>query len=396
MKCDCGQEFEGMFCPSCGKRKEDILQQQNTNQQMCSCGHPFEGNFCSYCGAVRPETSSEDSHSAQTQNNDYLPFGSVQGNTVANGNQIATMQRQRTVKDWFKSGLSKAFFLNIILSFLSFFIFEDTIGGFCCLFSVILASPFLYIKFDLFSDRNLTDKERKQLSIVIIILEVVAGWFFDAGFSAFGTLIINFWLLYLMQKNLSPKSWKITKIVLCFVILGVFIATGYQANTREQVHQTSVNTATQSKSEASEVSKASEVSEASETSTDADSDDDEILEFYLGEKIEFESGNKEITFNDIYLTNDPVLGIVLCCDITFTNTGDEAYVFNTGELGFSAYSDGIWEDTSYCDYNNMTISAGKTFDTVVEFYLPENSNTDISKIEINCGGNGIVYPYTRN
>ena len=190
--------------------------------------------------------------------------------------------------------------------------------------------------------------------------------------------------------------------------MGVFIATGYQANTREQVHQTSVNTATQSKSEASEVSKASEasevseaseaseVSEASETSTDADSDDDEILEFYLGEKIEFESGNKEITFNDIYLTNDPVLGIVLCCDITFTNTGDEAFVFNTGTLGFSAYSDGIWEDTSYCDYNNMTISAGKTFDTVVEFYLPENSNRDISKIRVVCGNNGIIYPYTKN
>lgn len=386
MKCDCGQEFEGMFCPSCGKRKEDILQQQNTNQQMCSCGHPFEGNFCSYCGAVRPETPSEDSHSAQTQNNDYLPFGSVQGNTVANGNQVATMQRQRTMKDWRKSGLSKAFFLNIILSFLSFFIFEDTIGGFCCLFSVILASPFLYIKFDLFSDRNLTDKERKQLSIIIIMLEFVAGKFFEAGMSVFGTLIINSWLLYLMSKNLSRKSWKITKIIMVFVILGAIILGGYQAkaNLRKQAHQTSVNTATQSKSE------------ATEKSTDADSDDDEILEFYLGEKIEFESGNKELTFNDIYIINDPALGIVLCCDITFTNTGDEAFVFNTGTLGFSAYSDGIWEDTSYCDYNNMTISAGKTFDTVVEFYLPENSNTDISKIEINCGGNGIVYPYTRN
>lgn len=417
MKCNCGNEFEGNFCPNCGKSKEEILQSRKSDKVKCRCGNEFEGKFCPVCGEMRPqnrsvnvENNNQNAVSLEKRNinagNNYQNTSSQPNNSFNSGNnyqntvppqstsvnQVLTIQNPRTVKDWFKSGLSKAFFLNIIVAFLMFFLFQDIISGCVCLFSAIIASPFLYIKFDLFSDRNLTKKERIGLNIVIVILEVVAGWFFEAGISALGTLIINFWLLYLLNKNLSREQWKVTKIITVFVVLGVIVASGYQMAENQKQQNQQITTYYTDTLTADTATAQSKVELYTENATDSNNiDNSDIIEFYLGETLEFE--DKNITFNNIYIKDNAVIGVVLYCDIQFTNKSDKNIVFDTGDLGISAYNDGVWENMAFCDYNNTTISPGKTFDTVIEFYLPENSNTDVSKVAVSCGSNGIVYPY---
>ena len=41
MKCECGTEYEGNFCPHCGKKAE---------KRCTKCGRIYTGSFCSYCG----------------------------------------------------------------------------------------------------------------------------------------------------------------------------------------------------------------------------------------------------------------------------------------------------------------------------------------------------------
>ena len=42
MMCVCGKEYEGNFCPHCGRKKE--------KKTLCEFGKEYEGNFCPYCG----------------------------------------------------------------------------------------------------------------------------------------------------------------------------------------------------------------------------------------------------------------------------------------------------------------------------------------------------------
>ena len=45
MRCEkCGNEFEGKFCPECGRA---VVAEKNTCK---SCGTEFEGKFCPNCG----------------------------------------------------------------------------------------------------------------------------------------------------------------------------------------------------------------------------------------------------------------------------------------------------------------------------------------------------------
>lgn len=437
VKCRCGNEFEGKFCPVCGEMRPQnrSVNVDNNNQNAVSLekrninagnsyqntasppdnsfnsGNNYQNNFQpqnrninagnNYQNNFQPQdrniNAGNSYNNTASQPNNSFNSGNSYQNTVPpqgiTGNQVLTIQKPRTLKDWFKSGLSKAFFLNFILGFLNFFIFGDIISGCICLFSAILGSPLLYIKFDLFSDRNLTKKERKQLNIVIIILNVVAGWFFEAGISAFGTLIIYFWLLYLLSKNLSKKQWKVTKIVMVFVVLGVIVASGYQMAENQKQQNQQITTYDTDTVTADATAAPSKVELYTENATDSNNNSD-IIEFYLGETLKFE--DKNIVFNNIYIKDDTFVGIVLYCDIQFTNTSDKNIVFDTGDLGISAYNDGVWDNIAFCDYNNTTISPGKTFDTVIEFYLPENANTDVSKVAVSCGNNAVVYPYHKN
>ena len=108
MKCsNCGTEFDGKFCPECGKPA------QSTKVSCSNCGTEFEGNFCPSCG-----------HSAQ---NTAQP---VAANTIppaqpAENFAIQTAVAQQPEESRFTGGAFANFFielLTIIVSSITLFL----------------------------------------------------------------------------------------------------------------------------------------------------------------------------------------------------------------------------------------------------------------------------------
>lgn len=50
-KCSCGEENDGLFCSSCGKKKPA----ESKASWICSCGTENYGSFCTECGKKKPE-----------------------------------------------------------------------------------------------------------------------------------------------------------------------------------------------------------------------------------------------------------------------------------------------------------------------------------------------------
>ncbi len=50
-KCSCGEENDGLFCSSCGKKKPS----ESKASWICSCGTENYGSFCTECGKKKPE-----------------------------------------------------------------------------------------------------------------------------------------------------------------------------------------------------------------------------------------------------------------------------------------------------------------------------------------------------
>ena len=327
MKCECGKEFEGRFCPNCGKPAQ--YNQQNNYNGMNGQGMPNQNYYNGMNGQGVPNPDYNNMNGQGMPNPDYnnmngqgMPnpnYNNMNGQGIPNQNYYNGMNAQGMPNQNYYNGMNgqgnQTQIKNDIPNPLT------GMRGLCFWGIMILAIIFAIVYF---SDG-----------------EIVSGFCF---------LIAAFPLCPLVLNRLSAKRQRaIGFVTIIFILAGMFWAWASDDENGGSGRKTT-------------------------------------QEGYLGDTITCDGW--EIVVTDVSEDVHWVFGdsVYVYCDVSITNISSEDQIFYPDDI-FVLNDAGIKDQVGIsCDYYGKTISSGASFTDHFVFVLPESANKDLNNMTLEVGG----------